>query len=136
MLLVTLHARLRKVCGGVFHRRHPSHPCHAALPRLPRRPSWPRHPSPCLAQEAWAEHRATQMEAGAPGSGLPQIIYSSRTHSQLQQVIRELKKLSYRWAHSERGWGWVLQHFIRELKKLSYSWACLGCGYCSRSCAS
>lgn len=29
-------------------------------------------------------------------SSLPVIIYSSRTHSQLQQVIKELKNSSYR----------------------------------------
>jgi regulator of telomere elongation helicase 1 len=31
-------------------------------------------------------------------SDLPLIIYSSRTHSQLTQVIKELKNSSYRWA--------------------------------------
>jgi regulator of telomere elongation helicase 1 len=34
---------------------------------------------------------------GAGGSDLPLIIYSSRTHSQLTQVIKELKNSSYRW---------------------------------------
>jgi regulator of telomere elongation helicase 1 len=36
------------------------------------------------------------MAAGGPGSELPQIIYSSRTHSQLAQVMRELKNCSYK----------------------------------------
>jgi hypothetical protein len=57
------------------------------------------HAVPVVLQEAWAEHRAAQMSQGGPASGLPQIVYSSRTHSQLQQVMRELKKLqSYRCA--------------------------------------
>lgn len=47
-------------------------------------------------REAWAEHRAEKMAEGGPGSGLPQIVYSSRTHSQLQQVMRELKNCSYK----------------------------------------
>jgi hypothetical protein len=47
-------------------------------------------------QEAWAEHKAAKMAEGGPGSGLPQIVYSSRTHSQLQQVMRELKSCSYK----------------------------------------
>ena len=56
------------------------------------------------AQEAWAEHKATQMAEGGPGSGLPQIVYSSRTHSQLQQVMRELKNCSYTCEGSAGGW--------------------------------
>lgn len=32
---------------------------------------------------------------------LPTIVYSSRTHSQLQQVIRELKATAYRLVHSD-----------------------------------
>jgi len=47
-------------------------------------------------REAWAEHRANKMAEGGPDSGLPQIVYSSRTHSQLQQVMRELKNTSYK----------------------------------------
>ena len=34
----------------------------------------------------------------APTTRLPAIIYTSRTHSQLAQVIRELKRTSYRYS--------------------------------------
>jgi regulator of telomere elongation helicase 1 len=36
-------------------------------------------------------------DAATPGAGVPKIIYASRTHSQLSQVISELKRSSYRY---------------------------------------
>ena len=36
-------------------------------------------------------------DTGTPGTGAPKIIYASRTHSQLSQVISELKRSSYRY---------------------------------------
>lgn len=48
----------------------------------------------------WAEQmKAAQVEAAASGSVSsqpPPIIYSSRTHSQLAQVMRELRRTSYK----------------------------------------
>lgn len=71
----------------------PAHPTAACL--LARLPACPPRAAP--PQEAWAEHRAAQMAEGkGPASGLPQIVYSSRTHSQLQQVMKELKNCAYK----------------------------------------
>ena len=56
------------------------------------------HPAPVL-QEAYAEYRAQQAAGGGGGPGgpsLPTIVYSSRTHSQLAQVMKELKASGYK----------------------------------------
>ncbi len=56
------------------------------------------------AQQAGRAAQQQQQGAGGAGGGpvsgskLPTIIYSSRTHSQLAQVIRELQRCSYRCA--------------------------------------
>lgn len=44
-------------------------------------------------QEAYAELKAEKAEMGV---GLPTIVYSSRTHSQIKQVMRELKATNYK----------------------------------------
>lgn len=36
-------------------------------------------------------------DSGSAGAGIPKIIYASRTHSQLSQVVSELKRSSYRY---------------------------------------
>ena len=73
-------------------------------------------------REAWAEHKATAMAEGGPGSGLPQIVYSSRTHSQLQQVMGDLKKSSYRWVGGWEG-GWVAGWLGGTVR------GCMACGH-------
>ena len=40
---------------------------------------------------------ATGLAWGDSGAGVPKIIYASRTHSQLSQVISELKRSSYKY---------------------------------------
>ncbi|GAB4815023.1 hypothetical protein N2152v2_002069 [Parachlorella kessleri] len=47
-------------------------------------------------REAYAELNAEKVRSGQ--GGLPVIIYSSRTHSQLQQVMKELRNSGYRQA--------------------------------------
>ncbi|CAA7025798.1 unnamed protein product [Microthlaspi erraticum] len=42
------------------------------------------------------EEQMSQSGGGGGGSGFPTIVYASRTHSQLRQVIKELKRCSYR----------------------------------------
>ncbi len=49
-----------------------------------------------VVQEAYAELNAEKVRSGQ--GGLPVIIYSSRTHSQLQQVMKELRNSGYRQA--------------------------------------
>lgn len=54
------------------------------------------------AELTWAEQmKAAQAEAAAVGQGgtPPPIIYSSRTHSQLAQVMRELQQTAYKCVH-------------------------------------
>lgn len=55
-------------------------------------------------QASWADQlKAAYAEAQVAGEvRTPPVIYSSRTHSQLAQVIRELKRTSYRWGSGSR----------------------------------
>ncbi|KAJ9179137.1 hypothetical protein P3X46_010956 [Hevea brasiliensis] len=43
-----------------------------------------------------AGSKSDDMPSNSEGNGLPTIVYTSRTHSQLRQVIQELKRSSYR----------------------------------------
>lgn len=43
-----------------------------------------------------SDEQMSQSGGGGGGSGFPTIVYASRTHSQLRQVIKELKRCSYR----------------------------------------
>ncbi|RMZ55626.1 hypothetical protein APUTEX25_000209 [Auxenochlorella protothecoides] len=52
--------------------------------------AWRAH----FVKEAWAEHKLEQAESGK--GELPTVVYASRTHSQLAQVMRELRTSGYR----------------------------------------
>lgn len=101
--------------GGRFFWQRPGNrgggACHGTRLRpppglpLPPRSAWrlvaEHQDRPAEMQEAWAEHRLEQAAAGK--GDLPTIVYSSRTHSQLAQVMRELKATGYRCAAGQRG---------------------------------
>lgn len=70
------------------------------------------------AQQYGVKQETAPAGAGAPGLGqqqghrqgqaawtLPQVIYSSRTHSQLTQVVKELKNTKYRCGLKEKPSG-------------------------------
>ena len=54
---------------------------------------------------SWSSVCVTISSTPGCGEGAPKIIYASRTHSQLSQVIRELKNTSYRFASYLGGGG-------------------------------
>ena len=66
--------------------------------------SVPQPSKPEQQHQSWADKlKEGYAELKAEGTvGVPTIVYSSRTHSQLAQVMKELRNTSYRYA-------WLLQ---------------------------